>query len=85
MAALPFLLSDENMKEDIEEIDEPKPFTKRLKQLPIKRWRYKGDPVKHIGPMAQDVERIDPKAVKTVKGIKHIDPRRVMGGILRAA
>jgi len=58
MAALPFLLSDENMKEDIEEIDEPKPFTKRLKQLPIKRWRYKGDPVKHIGPMAQDMQRV---------------------------
>jgi hypothetical protein len=50
-------LSDENLKEDIEEIEEPKPITKRLKQLPIKTWRFIGDPVRHIGPMAQDWQK----------------------------
>jgi hypothetical protein len=35
--------------------------------------------------MAQDVERMDKKAVKTIGGVKHIDTGRVMGSILRAA
>jgi hypothetical protein len=57
------------------------------KELPIYRYSYKGDPsgVRHIGPMAQDVQKIDRKAVKTIGGVKHIDTGRVMGSILRAA
>jgi hypothetical protein len=35
--------------------------------------------------MAQDVEKLDKRAVKTIGGVKHIDQRRVMGNILRAA
>jgi Chaperone of endosialidase len=56
-------------------------------ELPIYQYSYKSDPssTMHIGPMAQDVERIDKEAVKTIGGVKHIDPRRVMGGILKAA
>jgi hypothetical protein len=56
-------------------------------ELPIYQYSYKGDPAstRHIGPMAQDVERIDPQAVKSIGGVKHIDTRRVMGSILRAA
>jgi Chaperone of endosialidase len=56
-------------------------------ELPIYQYSYKADPssTTHIGPMAQDVEKLDKKAVKSIGGIKHIDPRRVMGGILRAA
>ena len=56
-------------------------------ELPIYQYSYKGDPssTRHIGPMAQDVERIDPQAVKSIGGVKHIDTRRVMGSILRAA
>jgi hypothetical protein len=34
--------------------------------------------------MAQDVEKIDPGAVATRKGVKYIDRSRVMGSILRA-
>ena len=35
-------------------------------ELPIYQYSYKGDPssTRHIGPMAQDVEKIDPQAVK---------------------
>jgi hypothetical protein len=58
------------------------------KKLPIYEYEYKGDPVamRHIGPMAQDVEEIEPKAVeKREGGIRYIKPRMVMGSILRAA
>jgi hypothetical protein len=57
------------------------------KKLPIYQYSYKGDPdsTRHIGPMAQDVEKVDPSAVHTRKGMKYIDPSRVMGSILRAA
>ena len=57
------------------------------KELPIYRYSYKDDPnaTRHVGPMAQDVEKIDKKAVKTIGGVKHIYPQRVMGSILRAA
>ena len=55
-------------------------------ELPIYQYSYKADPASmmHIGPMAQDVEKIDPAAVKSIGGVKHIDPQRVMGSILRA-
>src|SRR4249920_955015 len=54
------------------------------KKLPIYQYAYKDDPasMRHIGPMAQDVEKIDPGAVKTIGGVKHIQPERVMGNIL---
>jgi Chaperone of endosialidase len=57
----------------------------KRKQLPISEWSYKGDPARHVGPMAQDVEKIDKRAITTRDGIKHIYPAKVMGSILRAA
>ena len=57
-------------------------------ELPIYEYRYKGkfdDGERHVGPMAQDVEKLDPKAVREIDGVKHINTRRVMGNILRAA
>jgi hypothetical protein len=55
--------------------------------LPIYAFNYKDDPssTTHIGPMAQDVEKIDKSAVTTRKGVKHIYPAKVMGNILRAS
>ena len=55
------------------------------KKLPISEWSYKGDPERHVGPMAQDVEKVDKSAVTTRGGVKHIYPAKVMGSILRAA
>jgi len=54
------------------------------KPLPIYEYAYKDDPAstRHVGPMAQDVEKVDRKSVKTVKGTKYIDMTR-MGSILR--
>jgi len=54
------------------------------KPLPVYEYSYKDDPasMRHVGPMAQDVQKIDPKAVKTRAGTKYIDMTR-MGSILR--
>ena len=90
--------SDRRVKDDIEPLgsvlavngDAPKMATvfaaDDKAELPIYRYSYKDDPssTMHVGPMAQDVEKIDPKAVKNIGGVKHIDTRRVMGSILRA-
>jgi hypothetical protein len=59
------------------------------KKLPIYSYEYKeghedGGARRHIGPMAQDVERIDPDAVTEIGGVKHLRAKRVMGDILRA-
>ena len=56
------------------------------KQLPIYQYSYKKDPasVRHIGPMAQDVEKIVPEGVDEHEGVKYIKPQHVMGSILRA-
>jgi hypothetical protein len=57
------------------------------KELPIYAYDFKGefdDGQRHVGPMAQDVEKIDPKAVKTIGGIKHID-RDKLGSIFGSA
>jgi len=80
--------SDRRVKKDIERIGtvfSAKP-REEAEELPIYGYAYKDDPsgVRHIGPMAQDVEEQDKKAVKTIGGVKHIDTRRVMGNILRA-
>jgi hypothetical protein len=57
------------------------------KKLPIYSYSYKDDPasIRHIGPMAQDVEKIAPEAVTEIGGVKHIYPDKVMGSILRAS
>jgi len=57
------------------------------KRLPVYEYSYKDDPasMRHIGPMAQDVERIDPSAVEQHGGTKYIRTREAMGAILRAA
>lgn len=42
--------------------------------LPLWLFSYRDDPSRlHIGPMAQDVERVNPAAVLEIDGIKHID------------
>lgn len=55
------LFSDERLKEDIERVGETDDG------IPIYRWKYKGDDQVHIGPMAQDVEKVKPHAVMTHK------------------
>jgi hypothetical protein len=90
-SAIGSILSDRRAKTGIHRVGtvfaaKPQPV-EEPKKLPVYEYQYKGDPsgMRHIGPMAQDVEEIDPKAVKTVGGLKHINAPRVMGSILRAA
>ena len=81
--------SDERVKDNVVRIGSvfaARPDDAR-RELPIYSYTYKQDPAERpqVGPMAQDVENIDKGAVKTIKGVKHIDTRRVMGSILRAS
>jgi hypothetical protein len=45
--------SDRNAKEIFESID-PREILAAVARLPIERWSYKGETVRHLGPMAQD-------------------------------
>jgi len=47
------ILSDRNAKECFESV-EARAILARVVGLPIERWSYKGEPVRHLGPMAQD-------------------------------
>ena len=46
-------ISDRNAKEAFESID-PRAILGAVAALPIERWSYKGETVRHLGPMAQD-------------------------------
>jgi hypothetical protein len=82
-------MSDRNVKDDIDRIGTVFAASEEgeRKQLPIYQYSYKADPssTMHVGPMAQDVEKIDKRAVTTRGGVKHIYPNMVMGSIMRAA
>jgi hypothetical protein len=86
-------LSDEREKKDIDQVGTVFAYDQEAerKQLPIYEYQYKDDPAstRHVGPMAQDVQKLDPKSVTTVmargKPRLAIDTRKVMGSILRAA
>jgi len=83
------IMSDRREKENIDRIGTIFAATPEgeAKELPIHRYSYKDDPASmmHTGPMAQDVEKIDKRAVIERGGIKYIKPKNVMGSILRAA
>lgn len=63
--ALP--LSDERVKENIEEVGELD------NGLPVYKFNYKGDPTTRIGLIAQDVEKDHPESVVEFGGIKAVD------------
>jgi hypothetical protein len=45
--------SDRHVKEGFQAID-PRAILAAVATLPIERWSYKGESVRHLGPMAQD-------------------------------
>ena len=49
----PIIKSDRNAKERFAAVD-PQAVLAAAGNLPIERWSYKGEPVRHLGPMAQD-------------------------------
>ena len=50
------------------------------KELPVYAYNFKKDPTaqRHVGPMAQDVEKITPSAVSDIGGRKFLDYGQVM-------
>ena len=82
-------LSDEREKKNIDRVGTIFAFNEdaEREKLPVYEYEYKRDAsaTRHVGPMAQDVEKVDPKAVRNVGGRKYLDTSRVMGNILRAA
>jgi hypothetical protein len=75
MKSLPALyaMSDRNTKTDIQKVSDG--------EIPMYAYRYKGDPKtypKVVGPMAQDIEKKYPKAVKKVGRYKAIDINNLM-------
>lgn len=58
-AALPFLLSSERFKDNVEPLDDA---SERLKMIPGRRFTYKGDDQPQVGVMAEDVDRAMPEA-----------------------
>jgi hypothetical protein len=82
-------MSDEREKKNIDPVGSVFAYNEdaERKKLPIYEYEYKDDPtsMRHIGPMAQDVEKVDRGAVHNIRGRKAIDTHRVMGNILRAA
>ena len=82
--------SDRRVKDDIDRIGTVFAASSKSgesEKLPIYQYSYKDDPAstRHIGPMAQDVEKITPENVVDIGGVKHIRTGQVMGSILRAA
>jgi hypothetical protein len=82
------IASDRRFKEDIHKIGGVMAATpQKVQEMPVYEYSYKDDPssTRHIGPMAQDVEKIDPGAVaKDKRGMRYIDTNRIMGSILKA-
>lgn len=73
-------LSDRSSKTDIEKLGKDEETG-----LDLYAYRYKGDPKtypKVVGPMAQDVEKLYPSAVKKVNGKRVVDMRFLTSGAL---
>jgi hypothetical protein len=81
--------SDVRAKENIHKMGSVMAGTpQKVAELPIYQYSYKDDPASttHVGPLAQEVEKVDPGAVYADSGgTKYVDTRRVMGGLMRAA
>ena len=72
MGAMRF--SDRRLKRDVQDIGV------RLKNgLRLYAYRYAGEAVRRVGVMADEVERVLPRAVSNVGGFKAVDYARIMG------
>lgn len=66
--------SDERLKEDISA-----PIGSTFDGIPIRLWRYKGDPEPRVGVIAQEVERVKPEAVdEHPSGFKTVNYAKAM-------
>lgn len=65
--------SDRRLKDNIKRIGD-------YKDYPLYEFRYKGDNVKNVGVMAQDVEKSNPAAVRESGGYKMVDYSKLARG-----
>src|SRR6266700_687801 len=65
-------ISDRRLKIDIE------PVGKLNNGLPVYAFRYRGDPEMRIGLMADEVEKVHPRAVTELAGFKLVDYERAV-------
>jgi hypothetical protein len=72
------LFSDRRLKEDIEEVGSVAGF-------PLYRFRYKGQPERRLGLMADDVEKRLPSAVGERSGFKTVNYAAVLEDVLKEA
>ena len=66
-AALPLLMSDARLKENINAVG------KLDNGLTVYSFNYLDNPTTHIGLMAQEVEDVNPEAVSEIDGYKMVD------------
>jgi hypothetical protein len=81
------MLSDRTAKENIDQVGTVfAAGPEKTGDLPVYSYSYKDDPssTRHIGPMAQDVQKFDRSAVRTKGGKKYIDTTK-LGSILKVA
>jgi len=82
-------LSDKREKEQIDRVGTVFAANAdgKRKQLPVYEYEYKDDAssTRHVGPMAQDIEKIEPRAVEEHEGRKYIRTREALGSILKAS
>ena len=74
LKGLPFMLSDREAKTDIEKLG-------KVAGIDMYAYRYKNDPKtypKIVGPMAQDIEKKHPKAVKKIGKHRVVDMNNLM-------
>ncbi len=72
------MASDKRVKKDIKKVGE-------VKGQKLYEYHYKGegdDDPKHIGFMAQEIERTMPDAVLEISGVKHLNVPKVIGGLM---
>ena len=67
LQAAPLLFSDKRLKENIKRVG------KTDDGLNVYTYNYKGNPLRHMGVMAQEVEKVKPGAVGEIGGFKAVD------------
>lgn len=67
LQAAPLMFSDRRLKENVKKVG------KTDDGLNVYTYNYKGNPLRHMGVMAQEVEKVKPGAVGEIGGFKAVD------------
>jgi len=67
LQAAPLMFSDRRLKENVKKVG------KTDDGLNVYTYNYRGNPMRHMGVMAQEVEKVKPEAVGLIGGFKAVD------------